>query len=117
MEPLSPGLVGADPKSVYGYTNGANATEEGNAWSDDAPGSNFSLVTAGYVASVHRQPATSGVVVTVNPDGSAYRVDTPALPQLASGNIADSFAWIATKAGSPDVGPFSVPLEIVNAAG
>lgn len=115
MEPLSPGLVGADPKSVYGFPNAANATDEGNAWSDDAPGSNVSLVTAGYSASVSRQPSTNGVTVTVNPDGSGYRVETPALPQLNSGNIADSFAWKATKAGSPDVGPFSVPLEIVNA--
>jgi len=115
MEPLSPGLVGADPKSVYAFTNAAHATEEGNAWSDDAPGSNATLVAPGYVASVHRQPATGGVVVSVNPDGSGYRVDTPALPQLNSGNITDSFAWKATKAGSPDIGPFSVPLEIVNA--
>jgi hypothetical protein len=53
--------------------------------------------------------------VEVNANGSGFRVNTAAIPQLANGNIADSFAWKATKAGSPDVGPYRVDLEICNA--
>lgn len=115
MEPLSPGLLGADPKSVYALTDSTGSTDDGDAFTETSPGSGVSLVVAGYSASVSRQPSTAGVTVTVNANGSGYRVETAALPQLAGGNFYDSFAWKATKAGSPDVGPYRVDLEICNA--
>jgi hypothetical protein len=112
MEPLSPGIPLDDAvRNVYAYPTAPGGVVAGDDYTNASPGGS-SLITAGYVVSVTRQPSTSGVSVTVNPDGSGYRVETPALPQLANGNIADSFAWKATKPGSPDVGPYRVDLEI-----
>lgn len=114
MEPLSPGYTGIDPKAVYAYANATSATDDGNTFTETSAGSGVSIVPAGYTVSVHRQPTTAGTV-TPNPDGSGWRVDSPAIPALANGNIADSWAWKATKAGEPDVGPYRVDLEICNA--
>jgi len=115
MEPLSPGYTGIDPKSVYALTDSPGSTDDGNTFTETSPGSGASILPAGYSVSVHRQPATTGITVEVNANGSGFRVNTAAIPQLANGNIADSFAWKATKAGSPDVGPYRVDLEICNA--
>jgi len=115
MEPLSPGIPLDDAtRAVYAYPTAPGGISAGDDFTNASPGGS-SLITAGYTVSVTRQPATAGVVVTVNANGSGYEIATPALPQLNNGNIADSFAWIATKAGSPDIGPFRVDLEICNA--
>lgn len=115
MEPLSPGYTGLDPKSVYAFTDAPGSTDDGDTFTETAPGSGVSILPAGYSVSVHRQPSTSGVTVEVNANGSGFRVNTTALPQLANGNFYDSFAWKATKAGEPDIGPYRVDLEICNA--
>ena len=115
MEPLSPGIPLDDPtRAVYSFTNAPGGVVAGDDYTNASPGG-ASLITPGYTVAVVRQPNTPGITVVAEPNGNSYEVTTTALPQLANGNFYDSFAWKATKAGSPDVGPFSVPLEIVNA--
>lgn len=97
MEPCN---VFASPVNPWGTTFGDSFTQE------------QALVPPGYTVEVHRQPAIAGFV-TVNPDGSGWEIQSPAIPALANGNMTDSWAWVARR-GSLAVGPYEVPLEISN---
>lgn len=116
MEPPAPGLIDEnDARAVYSFTNQPGGVVAGDDYTNVAPGNGTSLITPGYTVSVYRQPSTAGITVQCEANGNSYEVTTTALPQLADGNFYDSFAWKATKPGSPDIGPYRVPLEICNA--
>lgn len=95
-----------DPFSVYAYADKPAATDFGDAFS-------AGLLPPSATATVAAQP-TNGVV-TVQPDGSGWRMETPALPGVSGGTITDSWQWAATAGGAVVAGPFVVPVEIYNA--
>ena len=93
-----------DPLTVYALPT--------QPWSTDFGDGIFEgVLPTGYTPSVSRQPARGTVEIFGT---TGWRFVALATPEVAEGNVPDSWEWTATD-GSNTAGPFVVEVELTNA--